>query len=363
MLGGLLGAAAPLARAASGSGEVMGGGSSTAGLVKLASGLWQRGPAAGVSIGDLPVSHAAADLANNPLINYDQWGGAAGGVASGSGGSAGAASNAGMFGGIKSSLTSLGNLGSKFSSAHGGVNGAAGGAMLAGGGILAADGLRRGGWAGVGETTAGGALIGAKFGGPLGAAIGGIIGFGAGMVRKVIKSSAEKVMEKVRTIYGLSIDKNTAQQIVEIANQRYAKNLDMAVRAADVRDLLMLYAEATGQPVAAALMSNRPRAASLAESGGRLYQETQWMNGQPYGTPTSSLPTFGGYSNGGGSPQGPTTVQLVLNGGSAADLLDGRIATTVSPAFVQSQWANAAQSSNGRLQNAATLLRPGMTVA
>ena len=41
-------------------------------------------------------------------------------------------------------------------------------AALMGGALLAMDGLRRGGKIGVAETTAGGALIGYKFGGPLG---------------------------------------------------------------------------------------------------------------------------------------------------------------------------------------------------
>ena len=51
-----------------------------------------------------------------------------------------------------------------------GIGGMKGGAMLAAGAMLAMDGLRRGGKIGVAETTGGGALIGAKFGGPLGAA-------------------------------------------------------------------------------------------------------------------------------------------------------------------------------------------------
>jgi hypothetical protein len=73
-------------------------------------------------------------------------------------------------------MDEMGNM-TKLAGARG-VGGWQGGAMLAGGSILAMDGLRRGGWLGVGETTAGGALIGAKFGGPLGAAIGAGIGFG-----------------------------------------------------------------------------------------------------------------------------------------------------------------------------------------
>jgi hypothetical protein len=45
-------------------------------------------------------------------------------------------------------------------------------AVLMASAMLAFDGLRRGGFTGMAETTAGGVMIGFKFGGPLGAAIG-----------------------------------------------------------------------------------------------------------------------------------------------------------------------------------------------
>ena len=69
-------------------------------------------------------------------------------------------------------------------------------AVLMGGTLLALDGLRRGGWVGVGETTAGGALIGFKYGGPLGAAIGAGIGFAAGIVRLFVKGAQEKAARR-----------------------------------------------------------------------------------------------------------------------------------------------------------------------
>src|ERR1035437_1468719 len=81
-----------------------------------------------------------------------------------------------------------------------------GGAMMKGGAILAMDGLRRGGKIGVAETTAGGALIGAKFGGPLGALIGGIARFAAGMVRLFIKGAVEKARQKIKDLYGVVTD-------------------------------------------------------------------------------------------------------------------------------------------------------------
>ena len=65
-------------------------------------------------------------------------------------------------------------------------------AAMMGGAMLAFNGLQRGGWTGMGEDVAGGAMIGYKFGGPLGAAIGASIGLEAGIVRMFIKGAVEK---------------------------------------------------------------------------------------------------------------------------------------------------------------------------
>ncbi len=95
-------------------------------------------------------------------------------------------------------------------------------AALMGGALLAMDGLRRGGKAGVAETTAGGALIGYKFGGPLGAAIGGIAGAVAGIVRLFVKGAADKAKEKIKALYGVDIaDKGMLKQIVDMAKSDF----------------------------------------------------------------------------------------------------------------------------------------------
>jgi hypothetical protein len=148
-----------------------------------------------------------------------------GGAGAGTGGS-GVTSKAGVgvlanlkqaVAGWKDMLTSLGNIGykperwkideigadpTKVADAKG-IGGMKGGAMLAAGAMLVMDGMRRGGKIGVAETTGGGALIGAKFGGPLGALIGGIAGFAAGMVRLFIKGAVEKARQKIKDLYGV----------------------------------------------------------------------------------------------------------------------------------------------------------------
>jgi hypothetical protein len=114
------------------------------------------------------------------------------------------------------------------------LGGASGGLIGAGAGLFA-DGLKRGGWAGVGEDTAGGALIGMQLGGPVGAVIGAAVGFGAGMFRKMFETDRDHAKKLVKQVYGMDINNATADQIVQIAKQSYGKQIDVAVRSPEVR--------------------------------------------------------------------------------------------------------------------------------
>ena len=218
----------------------------------------------------------------------------AGSVGGGSAATAGGLFNfGGMAAGWKGMLTQLGNIGfkperwrvdelgnmTKIANAKG-IGGMKGGALLAAGAMLAFDGLRRGGWLGVGETTAGGAMIGAKFGGPLGAAIGAGVGFLAGVVRLFVKGATEKAHDKIKALYGVDIsDKGVLQQVVDTAKSAFGGNLDLAIRSPQMRDLIQLYAMSTGQKPTG--MPGAVTPVSLVESGGGLYQATQYNNGQP----------------------------------------------------------------------------------
>ena len=225
-------------------------------------------------------------------------GGGAGGAAAG-GGAVTSKAGVGILANLKQSisgwkdmLTNLGNLGYKperwkideiggdpYKVADAkGVGGMKGGAMLAAGAMLVMDGLRRGGKIGVAETTGGGALIGAKFGGPLGALIGGIAGFAAGMVRLFIKGAVEKARQKIKDLYGVDIpDKAVLQQIVDTAKQSYGGNLDMAIRTQQIRDLIQLYAMSTGQATKGMPATVHPL--DLVQKGGSLYQSPGYSNG------------------------------------------------------------------------------------
>ena len=99
-------------------------------------------------------------------------------------------------------------------------------AALMAGGLLAMDGLRRGGYAGLAETTAGGALIGYKFGGPLGAAIGAAAGAVAGIVRLFVKGATEKTKEQDQGALRVDTsDQGGLKQIVDMTKSRFGGNI------------------------------------------------------------------------------------------------------------------------------------------
>jgi len=218
-------------------------------------------------------------------------GGGTGGAGTVSSGVTG--SLAGSAASLKGILSSLGNIGrggavlgpgsNGGALAQPGVGGAAGGAMLAGGGALAFLGLQRGGLSGLGMTIAGGALIGAKFGGPLGALIGGGIGALAGTIRLFIKGAEEKIVQKVKSVYGIDIARNFARDpLLGIIKQTFGGNIDVGIRSPQIRDLIELYAMSTGQSTGG-IATGRPIASSFALSGGTFTQQPIFQNGLSMG--------------------------------------------------------------------------------
>jgi hypothetical protein len=249
-----------------------------------------------------------------------------------------------------------------------GVNGLAGAALMGGGMMLAQHGLLgadRGTNKGILEGAGGGAMIGMQMGGPLGAAIGAVAGAGIGLGEKLagVESPENKAKRLCKQIYGISIDNGMAKQIASLAQSKYGGNVTIAVRDPDTRKMLQLYATGTGQKFPLSAMT--PQAGSLQEQNGQLSQVASYQNGLPY-TFQSSLPVAGGLSAGTypspsqGNNGGATNVTLSLNGQSAADVLEGRVASTVTPGFVQDQYASAQSFSNGRVDNSAMMQQPGL---
>jgi hypothetical protein len=254
-----------------------------------------------------------------------------------------------------------------------GVGGVAGAAMLAGGTMLAQQGLlgnSRGTWTGTAEGTAGGAAIGFQMGGPLGALIGGAAGFGIGIGEMIagVKSPQREAHDDIKSIYGVDIPQNsgTIKQVVQIAQSQFGGQIAVAVRSPSVRQLVMLYSEATGQKMP--MSATTPYAGSLVEQGGKLYQQASYQDGQAHayasniptlgGIAAGTYPTPGGPNTAGGS--GATYLSLNISGNDAANFMTGQF---VTPQFVTDQAMAAQYSSYGRTQQSANMQLPGLTVA
>jgi hypothetical protein len=223
------------------------------------------------------------------------------------------------------------------------------------------DGLRRGGWLGLGETTAGGALIGYKFGGPLGAAIGAAAGFAAGIIRLFVKGAREKARAKIKATYGVDIhDNGVLGQIVDMAKQAFGGNIDMAIRSQQVRDIIELYAMSTGQKATGLPVTMQP--GTLVQSGGSLYASPGFINGAR-NSGLGGLPTLDRIGGGVASGGGPMVIQL--DGPATTALLRGEAvqALVENPRAVAGASLSAAKSNSGRRQMASLQLSPGLLTA
>ena len=253
-----------------------------------------------------------------------------------------------------------------------GVHGVAGAALSGGGMMLAQQGLlgsSRGTWIGVGEGAAGGAMIGMQMGGPLGALIGGVVGFGIGIGEELagVETPERKAVDLIKSIYGVSIPQNsgTIKQVIQIAQSEFGGDVNVAVRSPNVRKLVMLYSEATGQKMP--LSATTPYAGSLVEQGGNLYQQASYQDAQAHvyasnlptlgGIGAGTYPTPGGPNTGGGA--GATYLSLSIGGNDAANFMTGQY---VTPQFVTDQAMAAQYSSYGRTQQSANGQLPGLTV-
>jgi hypothetical protein len=242
--------------------------------------------------------------------------------------------------------------------------GKSGGAALLGGGI-ALDGIRRGGVLGTLEAAGGGALVGFKYGGPIGAVIGAAIGGGIAAGKSIFGTTdRQHAKDLVKQVYGMSINDATADQIVQIAKQSYGNQIDVAVRSSQVRDLLKLYAQATGQKSAEdQFVQSQVHSASFVESGGRLQQQAIYDNGNAYSY-SSPLSVYGGVQTSPLSTYAPNqgvfngNLQIHLNGQSASDALAGQVVRVATPSFVQGQALSASGSSIGRTAQQNMTLSP-----
>lgn len=320
--------------------------------------------AAGSAAGIAPIGGGgglAALGALAPIVGGPGGTGGFSGPVGGMGG--GLAGMAGFGGGWLGGLRSLGNIGMGrgpvFASdgvisqnvSTTGIGGVAGGALLAGGGILGAMGLQRGGWSGLAMTTASGAMIGAKFGGPMGAAIGAGVGAAVGFVRMLFKGKDQKIIDEVRKLYAVTIDRQFARAL---ADQSRGQDLRVFLSSPGVREQVEIYASYTGQRMNA--LNNIPRGVNLAQSAGGLTQTGSFVGGigYSYGGAIGALPGLTPFAAGAAS--GPVILDAAETRQFWSDAVEKGIVQ--NPRAVQAASNTATSQSFGRIGAALNLTDP-----
>lgn len=184
--------------------------------------------------------------------------------------------------------------------------------------------------------------------------IGAAVGIGA-LIGSLGGRARRRAKRKVQDVYGVSIqDEGLVAQVVEIA-KGFGGNLDLAVSSPAVRELVQLYAMATGQGPG----STAPKLQTgilLTQRGGMLFQSAQFANGSPT-LVQSSLPTIGV------NPRAPVNVVQLDPAETRAIIAQAAAAGAAgSPSVVQDAAYRAMAASHKRRETSILLFEP-MTAA
>jgi hypothetical protein len=257
-----------------------------------------------------------------------------------------------------------------------------GGALVGVGLGVGLHGLAQGGVSGLIQSTAGFAEAGFFIGGPIGAAIGAGVGAIAGAIRMAISTKTDQMRTLVKQIYGVNItSQGVLQQLVDLANQSFGGSIHTAVYSLQARQIIQLYALATGQnargivatPVASQF-SNLP--------GGQLSAVPSYFNGQ--GVYPGQLQSTVGYSyvnpgvynasSGnylltqpvvGANVVAQPHISLSLDGPSTQALLTGGAVQAINdnPRLVSVATISGQDASAGRRDAAVNVLQPNFVVS
>lgn len=143
-----------------------------------------------------------------------------------------------------------------------------------------------------------------------------------------------------------------------MAKQSYGGQVSVAVRSPEVRQLLQLYAESTGQK--SMLFLNNPQGVNLAQANNTLQQSAVYNNGTPYtyasnlsvlGPAGTTIPTYNPFAGGVTVSVSPEETTNLWATGVAAGIAG-------SPRQVAASAVNGGLASSARVAGAIMQLAP-----
>jgi gas vesicle protein len=244
-----------------------------------------------------------------------------------------------------------------------GLTSLGGGLLGAGIGVMTA-GLIHGGYSGLAMSVGGGALTGAIAGTAIfpglgtlaGAAIGAAVGAVAGLIRLAFPGKAKEIQDAIRRTYGINItDQKILQQLVDLTNQKYGGNVQVAVYSQEVQELVRSYAMATGQS-----QGGLPRpmySATFAESqAGGLQLQPVYSGGQLVQNPYTGVTTTQMQNSLNYNP----AFFMQLNPQQAASLFQGQVVQVLgsNPGAVSGANSTALRAGQSRAATTGAMLEP-----
>jgi len=168
------------------------------------------------------------------------------------------------------------------------------------------------------------------------------IGATIGLIGVFKKKAEDKIIEKIKSVYGITVDRSFAKNpLAGIIKDQFGGNIEAGIRSPIIREMLSIYRMQSNQAGAGSGLSpynDSARGVSLSGYGGGVFQNPVSVNGGSYGY-GGALPSTG--------PSQPFQQPIVIENRLQ---IDGR--------DVQASVLRTNQGSTGRRESAAVLSDP-----
>lgn len=201
-------------------------------------------------------------------------------------------------------------------------------------------------------------FAGLAVGGPVGWIAAAGIGAAIGIIGLLKTSAEQKIVDKVRDIYGVKIDRSFAKDpLAGIIHQQFSGDIAVGLRSPQVRDLVTLYAMSRGESTSG-IANYAPIARSFnLNGGGQFTQLPSYQNGQPV-----SIDRLNGSA---ATNAAPVVNMVQLDAAATTAFLQGQAAELIQqqPRLSQAAVIAAQRQNSGRRESLALQLQPGLLTA
>ena len=206
--------------------------------------------------------------------------------------------------------------------------------------------------------------------GPVGWIAAAGIGAAIGLSGLLFKSPETKIVEKVKSVYGVTLSKQFAKDALwPLIKQGYGGNIDAGIRSMQVRQLIELYAQTTGQNAKGIVDHAQPSV--FSNQNGKFSELPTYFNGSPVmpgdTRSTVGIPQIGNngqyfYTPSGADGANVIHTTLQLDAEATQSILQGQAVQVINnqPRLISSATTAGQSLSSTQRSVAAGLMNPTM---